>query len=546
MKTLLASFAWRALAVCLACLVCSCTYLRYASVQAEYARIQAVEPGQLNVKHMIDRETYFVYGRVFDAPGSYAGLPKAIAAFSSKYRANERVDLMHFEVAGTHFGLTLPQGEFALLVFADIDGDGVFGPAEVVGQRLLELDRDSAPDKVLGHLDLQLADPVTLDWQVAIAVPDRGGRAESLFYPSGTIRRLDDPIFDRSFATLGMYDPASFLEQAPTMFYALEEDRADRIPVVFVHGIDGSARDFGFFVDQLDRERYKAWFFHYPSGGDLGQLAELFYRIFLSGEVYRSDGMPMIIVAHSMGGLVVREALNKYRGAREETPVQLFVSIGTPFGGHAAAAAGERRGLIVLPSWRGLNPDSPFIGGLYRKPLPGFVRHELIYVYRNPGAVKIGDNSDGVVSLASQLYPQAQRQASGQFGFDVSHTGSLASDAVFAHIRSLMTGVPNKYPPAQLRLLRAGGYDVALGEAYSPMARYLIHTYGKYLMALGKGAISPSLPGEERFVAVVNGERAPGNDEERAWLRFLGEYPEFAQALDEGGRSMELPTDEIQ
>jgi len=41
---------------CLAFCLCSCTYLKYAGVQAEYARIQNAEPGQLNVKHMIDRE----------------------------------------------------------------------------------------------------------------------------------------------------------------------------------------------------------------------------------------------------------------------------------------------------------------------------------------------------------------------------------------------------------------------------------------------------------------------------------------------------------
>jgi pimeloyl-ACP methyl ester carboxylesterase len=129
-----------------------------------------------------------------------------------------------------------------------------------------------------------------------------------------------------------MYDPASFFEQAPTTFYALEEDLGYKIPVVFVHGIAGSAREFEFFIGRLDRLRYKPWFFHYPSGGDLGRLAELFYQIFLSGEVYQSDGMPMIIVAHSMGGLVVREAINKYEGKASENQVHLFViCIETPY-----------------------------------------------------------------------------------------------------------------------------------------------------------------------------------------------------------------------
>ena len=73
------------LTVCLALSISSCTYLKYASVQAEYARIQNAEPGQLNVKHMIDRDTYFVYGLGIDAKRQYAGVPKIIAAFSSKF-----------------------------------------------------------------------------------------------------------------------------------------------------------------------------------------------------------------------------------------------------------------------------------------------------------------------------------------------------------------------------------------------------------------------------------------------------------------------------
>ena len=526
-KALAAAPARSILVVCLALCMSSCTYLKYASVQAEYARIQNAEPGQLNVKHMIDRETYFISGRCIDVESEYAGQPKAIAAFSSKYQANERVDTIYFEVAGSHFGMNLPDGRYELLVFADIDGNGVFGATEAVGKRSIELNDSSAPEKVLGQVDVHLSEPVTIDWDVSIDVPDFPDRIDSLFYPSGAIRTLDDPIFDSGFATLGMYDPASFLEQAPMMFYALEEDLGYKIPVVFVHGIAGSAREFESFVEQLDRTRYKPWFFHYPSGGDLDQLAELFYQIYLSGKVTKSNGVPTIIVAHSMGGLIVREAINRYEGKLDENQVHLFVTMATPFGGHAAAAAGEKHGLIVLPSWRDLNPENPFIGNLYRTPLPNFVHHELIYAYQNPGAIKFGENSDGVVALASQLHPQAQHQASGQFGFDNTHTDILESEEVAAHIRAQMEVVENIFPPSHLNLLDQGGYDVALGADYSPVTQYMIRTMGKYVMALTKGTVTPIDPMQEHFLTVVNGDKAARSDIEKGWLRFLGEYPQF-------------------
>jgi pimeloyl-ACP methyl ester carboxylesterase len=516
-----------ALVLCLAFCLCSCTHLKYASVQADYARIQNAAPGQLNVKHMLDRDTYFVHGRCNDDAGSYDGLPKVIAAFSSRYRSNEHVDTMHFEVAGSHYGLNLPEGRFDLLVFADIDGDGAFGSSEVVGKRSIELNSSSIPEKVLGQVDVQLTEPIAIDWDVSIAAADSGGRAESLFFPAGTIRSLDDPIFDSGFSTLGMYDPASFTEQAPTMFYALEEDIGYKVPVVFVHGIGGSAREFEPFVGQLDRSRYKPWFFHYPSGGDLDQLAELFHQIYLSGKVYRSSGMPMIIVAHSMGGLVVREAINKYEGKASENQVHLLVTMATPFGGHAAAAMGENHGLIVLPSWRDLNPGNSFIGNLYRKPLPDFVHHELIYAYQNSSTIKLGENSDGVVALTSQLHPQAQRQASGQFGFDNTHTDILDSEEVAAHILERMEMVKNAFPPAQLELLHEGGYDVTLGAEYSPKAQHSIRYYGKYLMALSNGTLATFHPEEVRFIDVVNGKKPPRDDAEKGWLRFLSEHPEL-------------------
>lgn len=505
--------------------VSSCTYLEYASVQAEYARIQSAEPAQLNVKHMIDRDTFFVHGRCIDSAGRFDKLPKAIAAFSSRYQANERVDTMLFQVSGSHYGLNLPEGAYQLLVFADIDRDGVFESTEVVGRRFVELNDVLVPQKVLGQVDVELDGPVTIDWNVSIDVPDSTELVESLFYPAGTIRNLDDPIFDRAISTLGMYDPASFLEQAPTMFYALEEDVGYKIPVIFVHGIAGSARDFASLVGRLDRDRYKSWFFYYPSGGDLEQLAELFYQIFLSGNVYQSDGMPLIVVAHSMGGLIVREAINRYQGVPTENQVHLLVTMASPFGGHPAAASGEKHGLIVLPSWRDLNPTSSFITNLFRKPLPRFVHHELIYAFQNPGAIKLGENSDGVVPLSSQLDPRAQVQASGQFGFDNTHVGILRSDAVAARVLTQADTVKNIFPESHLRVLRKGGYDVDGSSDYTPVAAYYIRTNGKYLMALTNGTLTPLLPGEISFVELVRGLRPPENEVEKDWLRFVDEHP---------------------
>ncbi len=237
--------------------------------------------------------------------------------------------------------------------------------------------------------------------------------------------------------------------------------------------------------------------------------------------------MPMIIVAHSMGGLIVREALNKHDNRQKENRVSLFVTIATPFGGHPAAALGEKNGLIVLPSWRDVNPENRFIKELFRKPLPENIEHQLFYAYDNPATLKISKNSDGVVPLSSQLRLKAQQQATGQLGFESSHTGILQNEEMINHLFVRMDRVKNFYPESHLKVFRRGGYEVMLTDDYRPISQYVIHSLGKYWMAISNGTLKPFFPEQERFLRVINGEESPKYETVEDWLRFLKDYPEI-------------------
>ncbi len=508
-------------------LTCSCSHLKYASIQAEYAEIQIAEPGQVNLRHMLTHDNFVVYGKTIDELDRYGDHYLAIAAYSSRFKKNELVDIMYFTEAGTHYGLYLPEGDYTLLVFADIDKNRILDSSEVVGQKTIQLNVEDEPKKIIGHVDIEVTAVQQVDWVEQISIPEETEVKNSLFYPVGAIRSLDDPIFDEKIATLGMYDPASFSEKVSTSFYALEEDLNYKIPVVFVHGIGGSARAFQPIIDGLDRKRYKPWFFYYASGADLEQLADLFYDIYLSGELTNQWKMPMIIVAHSMGGLVVREALNNYGNKSGENRVELFVSIATPFGGHPAAATGEEHGLIVLPAWRDVNPGSKFIRQLYRKQLPDHVNHHLVYAYQNPDVVKLNENSDGVVPLSSQLHPAAQIQSSEQFGFNSSHTSILEDGELISYILERFKEVENIFPKDHLRYCFMGGYDIELSDEYNEMDKHIIHNYGKYWMAVATGVLQPFYKEQEIFVKVVTGESPSKYDILKGWLRFMREYPEF-------------------
>ena len=56
-------------------LLSSCAYLQSASKQDEFAQSQETNPGQHNLKHIIDRDTFFVYGLILGGPGNQIDNP---------------------------------------------------------------------------------------------------------------------------------------------------------------------------------------------------------------------------------------------------------------------------------------------------------------------------------------------------------------------------------------------------------------------------------------------------------------------------------------
>ncbi len=504
----------------------SCGYLKSAAKQGQYSRTHRTNPSQRNLKHMLDRETFFVYGLIKDPGSRVSSMPLAVAAFSSRYEPDELVDVTHFAGADTHYALNLPAGEYELVVLADRDGDGTLGKADAVGRRSVSLSETAFEDKVLTDFDITVNETARVGWPIAITPPATGEVRQSLFYPQGTLRSLDDPIFDPEMATLGLYEPAAFLEIAPTMFYALEEYLHYKVPVIFVHGIGGTVHDFEPIIARLDRDRYVPWFFYYPSGASLGQLAENFHALFLSGRLFPRTDMPMVVVAHSMGGVIAREAMNLVGEQEIENQVASLITIASPLGGHPSAAM-TGGAPLVLPSWRDLDPEGPFIGRLYRRPLPAYLDHRLLFAYGEPGMIKLGEAGDGVVPLSSQLHPSAQEQATAQFGVDASHTGVLQHEHAIGRIIAAIGEVKSIVPESHLQVLLTGGFDRELDDSYSARQKYSIRYVGRYLQALASGRLEPVEADQAHFVLVSRGLAAPVSFVEEAWLKLVADHPEI-------------------
>ncbi|MFT3819715.1 MAG: alpha/beta fold hydrolase [Rubrivivax sp.] len=364
-----------------------------------------------------------VVGRLIAPPGA-AG-PFIVGAARPDPLHNGRPVVTHQARLGTAGGyvLMLPQGPHQVYAFEDRDGDGRAGPGELAARWPQPVDGGGRPIVTAVDLRLEPGDPGD---PARGALPPEPVPAPAFDTAPGTAVRWSDPRWSAEAGQAGYWAPtATFRRLGGTIGFVEPYDPA-RVPVLFVHGAAGSASDWRPMIDALDRRRYQAWVFQYPSGASLDSMAHLLYWNLL-GLQWRTGFDRLHIVAHSMGGLVVRRFLVDHG---EQFPqIDAFVSLATPWEGVDAAATGVRHSPAVIPSWHDLQPGGTFLARLFARPMPRHVRHLLGFGHRGGGLLS-GIATDGTVSIASQLRPQAQAEARVVTGFAEDHGGILSAPAV--------------------------------------------------------------------------------------------------------------------
>jgi pimeloyl-ACP methyl ester carboxylesterase len=355
----------------------------------------------------------------------------------------------HFVVeGGARWAFVVSPGVYSLGAFEDANENLAYDP----GERALR--PQAGPRFVLAsgqHLDgvelripdesADVAGPIDIAALQARTAHEQLGLSLGQLSVEGEVVSLDDPRFDPANGTLGLWRPLDFVLDVGPGIYFVEEHAPGKVPVLFVHGIDGTPRQFGPLVERLDRDRFQAWLYYYPSGGHLDgvsdHLRELVAELAVRHRVDR-----LCVVAHSMGGLVARSFILKHAASGARPPVILFASISTPWEGHAAAQKGVEHAPVVVYSWRDVAPGSEFLDALFfedpgarttRRRLPGSLPYHLLFGHRRDGSWP-GPSGDGVVTEASQLRAEAQEEAVGLRGFDEDHTSILASDRVSAYL----------------------------------------------------------------------------------------------------------------
>jgi len=252
----------------------------------------------------------------------------------------------------------------------------------------------------------------------------------------GKVTPLDSPLFSFEQAEKGLWTPFAFVEDGGAGIHFLEPYDPRRIPILFVHGISGTPRNFTKLIESVDTSRYQVWFLSYPSGLPLSwvargmfQFMELLHRKLRFRELH--------IVAHSMGGLVSRGALNLCARGGTCRYLRSYTTISTPWNGVASARNGVRWAPTAVPVWHDLDPDSEFVATLFETLLPDGLPHYLLFGYRNDTLFD-NESGDGVIRLSSQLRSDAQQGATLVRGFNEGHVSILASEEVGALISSIL------------------------------------------------------------------------------------------------------------
>ena len=140
----------------------------------------------------------------------------------------------------------------------------------------------------------------------------------------------------------------------------------------------------------------------------------------------------MAIVAHSLGGLVGRRAVNQLCADGRPAYLRMYASFDTPYGGVESAAGAVRRGTELVPSWIDVAAGSPFLTRLHATPLPPDLPFALFFGWGDSRGSGPNPAGDGTISLASQLDPRVQDAATTMSGFGDTHVGILSDPKALA------------------------------------------------------------------------------------------------------------------
>lgn len=472
------------------------------------------------------RDNSVLVGRV--ATDFLPGGPIVIGAWrvDADGKADTLAEYALLDDAGSYI-LIVPPGNYRLLAFSDINRNLRLDAGEPAAAYPAQLQLRGK--ELRAALDIGLSKESRQDVLALGSTVPQKPVAGLQSARSGSVADISNPLFSEKFAAdTGYWEGLKFIKEGGGNIYFLEPYDPQRIPILFVHGTRGSPQDWKFAFRQLDTKRYQPCFFYYPTAPSLGDAANLLAMRL--ADLQQDRFIPrMHIVAHSAGGLVVREFLRLH--APEHPYIDTFISISTPWGGESMAQIGVEHSPVVLPSWVDMQPTSRFFAQLYKEPLPDSISHYLLFGYRGS---HLRANNDGAILLQSLLDPRAQAGAREVRGFDESHFSILESTEVFAQIKRILALSDDDYRPGPAGALSLHFGNTQTASEIDSMSSLRVRDTDGHIHAM------PLLPREGRitFPSMPAGDYTLGVRSLRVRMQ-----PDMLQVKIEPGAttSVELP-----
>ena len=323
------------------------------------------------------------------------------------------------------FMIYVPDGDYHLFALTDINNDFIFEDREVVGIY-------GKPDKISlakNEIKTNINFSIKNSESGQILFPGKFSLPydyNSIEYSgeNGQKRKIFSEIFSSDNAKIGWWHPTLFMKAFGANIYLAEEYDPQKIPVLFIHGAQGSPHDWVYFYIRLDRKKYQPLFFYYPSGLRLPLLAQILYLKIKELEL-RYQFKQLYVIAHSMGGLVSRSMLTHYYNENENL-IKLYVTFATPWSGFEFADAALKTAPYVLPSWIDVSSQSMFIKTTLDKNIPVSIDYYLFF------------GKQDTTSKGRALDARAYADAKGIFGFDTDHNTILSEKEVFDKFNELL------------------------------------------------------------------------------------------------------------
>ncbi|HDQ04655.1 MAG TPA: alpha/beta hydrolase [Deltaproteobacteria bacterium] len=414
------SIIFFAFAFCLTAFVAGCSYLSMSREDNT-----ATRPNFYGGERNLTYNCAVIKGKVISP--DVVKKPNLLIAYPLRSNEGELNDYILLN-STSPFMLYLSEGRYHLYTLTDFNNDGFYTQDEVSGvygslssPREITLRKEGLIKDVEIYASQNNSGKIVFPREISI---DEKQARNQLTY-SGQVSKIYDEKFSLQNGSAGWWNPTAFMKAFGARIYFMEEYDPKKIPVLFVHGAEGSPQNWVYFLMRLDRSRYQPWFFYYPSGIHLSLSSQLLYDELM--ELHARHGFKnMCIVAHSIGGLVTRSLLTTYKFDKQNNFIKVYVTLATPWSGFEMADASQKYQHKSLPSWMDIGAQSVFIRRTMNAKLPRNIRYYLFY----------GKND--MVCEGRALDERAVSDARQTFSFDCDHNSILSDRHLFRKFKDIL------------------------------------------------------------------------------------------------------------